>query len=72
MELDESRMGLNNLQGQTSHSSKVVNMNMRLVPLAKCFIKAPHPSWNLLFVQKLNLVNGIGKNACMEIMQLGV
>jgi hypothetical protein len=69
VKLDELRVELNNLQGQTSHSSKVCNQHeYEACAPCKMFYKRHH----IQVVQKLNLVNGIGKNACMEIVQLGV
>ncbi len=69
MELDELRMGLNNRKDKLAILQRyVIRMNMKHAPFEKCFIKVPHPCGNLLFAQKLNFMNGIGKNVCMEIV----
>jgi hypothetical protein len=73
VELDELRLGLNNMQGQ-GNFEKVCNHHEHKVhvQLAKSLTKASHACGNLLFVPKVILKNSIKKNICMEIVQLVV
>jgi len=50
----------------------VDTMNTRCVHLAKSLTKALHVCGNLLFVEKVILMNGTKKNVCMEIAQIVV
>jgi hypothetical protein len=73
VELDELRLGLNNMRGQ-GNSEKVCSHHEHKVHahLAKSLTKASHACGSLLFVPKVILMNGIRKNVCMEIVQLVV
>jgi len=73
VELDELRVGLNNLQGQTNHSSKVCNQHeYEACAPCKMFYKGTTSLWQFVVCPKAKFDEWHRKNACMEIVQLMV
>jgi len=67
VELDELRLGLNNMQGQGNFEKVCIHHEYDCVHLAMSLTKASHACGSLFFVPKVILMNDIRKNACMEI-----